>query len=253
MDSQYEPDPLPPDLSKYLGADGLLHLSTPRSSVLWKLTHHSSGKIKQHLLSTITLEKPDEGKPKVYTFINMYDSSGDQLVDDFLDEDSAFIPFTYEDGTLIMAPAPPAIAIPGPLQHGAVSNTQLLTAMQICSRNTANTQKDIPNVRVWDGDPEGWYSWKENIYTRMIAQGIPFTPEGTPDVDSLTVDHEKQIANLIYQYTKRGNTEDGRRVSLYHMQSRESGSLILSKLLAHYERNNIYYVLEDSSTQAHYS
>ena len=39
MDSQYEPDPIPPNLSDYLGPDGNLHMSISRDSVLYKLTH----------------------------------------------------------------------------------------------------------------------------------------------------------------------------------------------------------------------
>jgi len=97
MDSLYEPDTIPPNLNNYLGPDGNLHMSIPRDSVLYKLTHHPTGRIKQHLLMAIPPDETDEKKPNVNTFISMYDTLGSQLVDDFLDESSTFIPFSYKD------------------------------------------------------------------------------------------------------------------------------------------------------------
>ena len=229
MSVSRQPDATPPNIDEYLGIDGLLHKCVSQNTILWKLTHHVSGKLKQHLVRITKDDK--EGS------LHIFDQTGN-IMDDFLDANGVFIPFAYTDGSLIEVKVPSeAAGLPDQ------SHRTFLSAVESVTRNAALAYKDLPSVNVWDGSPDGWIPWKESIYARMLAQGIPFDSVNSLDVSSLTVsDQEKQIANLVHQYTKRGNTEHGRRVTLYHMQSRDRGSEILSKLVSHYEKDNVYYL-----------
>ena len=237
---------VPPNIHDYLSADGKLHIAVPPNALLRKLVQHANGTYKQHLFlpresdmqSQSNVESEVDSDTKYV--LSFYDSSNNMHAD-FLDENSEYVPVTYTDGSLIqkdeLRGGQPSVS-----GTNGIDQTAFLQTVDIVTRNAANTQKDLPVVRVWDGNPDGWYSWKENIMNRLQMQGIPFLSPGNIDASALTGDHEMQIYNLIHTYTKRGDTEHGRRVSLFIMRNKTTGSALVEELIDYYERDNVHYL-----------
>ena len=151
----------PNDLSEYIAKDGHLHRSTSERTVLWGIVHHRSGRYKQHLLKYTTDDKPE-------TYLDLYDEDG-LLQEDFVDENLDFIPFAYTDGTLIENASSTIHTVENSTQSSTTHTAQFLSAVEAISRNASSAHKDLPTVNVWNGHPDGWYTWKEDIYSRMLA------------------------------------------------------------------------------------
>ena len=143
----------PPNISDYVDRDGKLQMSIPANAVIRQFFQFRNGNYKPTFFTSVTTEDGTNSKSYALSF---YDSNGD-ILDDFLDEDNDFISVTYTNGSVILR-EPTSTGSSN--TASSVDQSALLQSVTIASRNAVSSSKDLPALRVWDGNPSPWYAFK---------------------------------------------------------------------------------------------
>ena len=223
-------DTNPPDISNYVDSTGKLQMSIPMHAEIRTFFQHKNGNYKSTFCTSVTQE---DGSISISYALSFYDVNGDVL-DDFLDEDDDFIPVTYTNGSVILR-EPTSTGYTNSASY--VDQSALLQSVTIALRNAVSSSKDLPALRVWDGNPISWYSFKDNLINRLSATGVKY------DSTTLTSYEDQSIYNLIHANTKRGDNEYGTQVSVvFVLSNRNKGSAVFAALVDVYERHNVHYL-----------